>query len=122
MSRILQISSKIGNNSKMKLLSILAASVTSMRVTDPAPGFVNEQGAFFADQSSDQAVLNNPSHHRSNHHILLKHHNLARKMLTVTGRRDANIHEAKAKDGQMNRADGGQTKTDKTMNQNLYQK
>ena len=40
----------------MKLLSLLAASVTSMRVTDPAPGFVNEQGAFFADQSSDQSV------------------------------------------------------------------
>ena len=56
MSRILQISSKIGNNSQMKLLSLFAASVTSMRVTDPAPGFVNEQGAFFADQSSDRSV------------------------------------------------------------------
>ena len=40
----------------MKLFSLLAASVTSMRVNTPAPGFVNEQGAYFADQSSDQSV------------------------------------------------------------------
>ena len=40
----------------MKLFSFIAASVTSMRVNTPAPGFVNEQGAYFADQSSDQSV------------------------------------------------------------------
>lgn len=40
----------------MKLFAVLAASATAMRVNTPAPGFVNEQGAYFADQSSDQSV------------------------------------------------------------------
>ena len=40
----------------MKLFAILAASLTAMRVHTPGPGFVNEQGAFFADQSLDQSV------------------------------------------------------------------
>ena len=40
----------------MKLFAVLAASVPAMRVNTPAPGFVNEQGAYFADQSSDQSV------------------------------------------------------------------
>ena len=40
----------------MKLFAVLAASIAAMRVNTPAPGFVNEQGAYFADQSSDQSV------------------------------------------------------------------
>ena len=40
----------------MKLFAVLAGSITAMRVNTPVPGFVNEQGAFFADQSSDQSV------------------------------------------------------------------
>ena len=40
----------------MKIFAVLSASVSAMRVNTPVPGFVNEQGAFFADQSSDQSV------------------------------------------------------------------
>ena len=52
-----------------------------------------------------------------NLHTLLKHHNQDKKMLTETGHKDGNIQEAKGKDGQTNRADGGRTRMVKIMDQ-----
>ena len=43
----------------MKLIALVAAAattVTARRVITPAPGFINEQGGYWADQSSDQSV------------------------------------------------------------------
>ena len=40
----------------MKLIELLATAVTARRVNTPAPGFINEQGGYWADQSSDQSV------------------------------------------------------------------
>ena len=40
----------------MKLIALLATAVTARRVNTPAPGFINEQGGYWADQSSDQSV------------------------------------------------------------------
>ena len=40
----------------MKLIVLLASAVTARRVNTPAPGFINEQGGYWADQSSDQSV------------------------------------------------------------------
>ena len=43
----------------MKLIALVATAattVTARRVITPAPGFINEQGGYWADQSSDQSV------------------------------------------------------------------
>ena len=43
----------------MKLIALAATAatiVTARRVNTPAPGFINEQGGYWADQSSDQSV------------------------------------------------------------------
>ena len=40
----------------MKLLALLATAVAARRVNTPAPGFINEQGGYWADQSDDQSV------------------------------------------------------------------
>ena len=43
----------------MKLITLAATAATTVsarRVNTPAPGFINEQGGYWADQSSDQSV------------------------------------------------------------------
>ena len=40
----------------MKLIALLASAIYARRVNTPAPGFINEQGGYWADQSSDQSV------------------------------------------------------------------
>ena len=40
----------------MKLIALIATAVTARRVNTPAPGFINEQGGYWADQSDDQSV------------------------------------------------------------------
>ena len=43
----------------MKLIALAATAATTVsarRVNTPAPGFINEQGGYWADQSSDQSV------------------------------------------------------------------
>ena len=40
----------------MKLVAIIATAVAARRVNTPAPGFINEQGGYWADQSDDQSV------------------------------------------------------------------
>jgi len=39
----------------MKLIALIATAVTARRVDTPAPGFINEQGGYWADQSRDQS-------------------------------------------------------------------
>ena len=40
----------------MKLFALAATTVvTGRRVQQPAPGFINEQGGYWADQTSDQS-------------------------------------------------------------------
>ena len=39
----------------MKLSAIAATTATGFRVAEPAPGFINEQGGYWADQTSDQS-------------------------------------------------------------------
>ena len=39
----------------MKLIAIAASTATGFRVVEPAPGFINEQGGYWADQTSDQS-------------------------------------------------------------------
>ena len=50
-----------------------------------------------------------------NHRILPKHDSQDKKMLIGTGHKDGNTQEGREKDEQMNRADGGRTKTDKML-------
>ena len=39
----------------MKLFAIAATTATGYRVITPAPGFINEQGGYWADQTADQS-------------------------------------------------------------------
>ena len=39
----------------MKLFAIAATTATGYRVVTPAPGFINEQGGYWADQTADQS-------------------------------------------------------------------
>ena len=83
----------------------------------PATGFVNEQGAFFADQSSDQSV------HVSQQPLLPQVLPPHSTQAPHPGQEDADSDwsqgrqypRGKGKDEQTNRADGGRTKTDKML-------